>query len=138
MRYYLDTNTLVFILYRKQNDLHLSVRKIIESPTNQFFVSSVVVKEILLLYRIGKLNTKLYKKEADLLDAIKKFDIKIILFSEQNLKQYTSLSIADGHKDMNDHAIIAQSISDRIPLISSDTKFNEYTKQGLSFVYNKR
>ncbi|OAV63386.1 hypothetical protein Barb6_03775 [Bacteroidales bacterium Barb6] len=39
---------------------------------------------------------------------------------------------------MNDHAIIAQAISDKIPLISSDTKFQYYTGQGLDFIFNKR
>jgi PIN domain nuclease of toxin-antitoxin system len=36
------------------------------------------------------------------------------------------------------HVIIAQAISDKIPLISSDQKFKLYTSQGLDFVFNKR
>ena len=37
-----------------------------------------------------------------------------------------------------DHMIIAQSISDKIPIISSDSKFPFYENQGLQFVFNKR
>jgi PIN domain nuclease of toxin-antitoxin system len=54
------------------------------------------------------------------------------------LSKYVELSLSAGHRDMNDHAIISQAISDKIPLISSDMKFHDYTKQGLNFVYNKR
>jgi len=39
---------------------------------------------------------------------------------------------------MNDHLIISQAISDKIPVISSDYKFKEYIEQGLDFVFNKR
>jgi PIN domain nuclease of toxin-antitoxin system len=39
---------------------------------------------------------------------------------------------------MNDHAIISQAISDKIALISSDGAFENYTAQGLNFVFNKR
>ena len=41
-------------------------------------------------------------------------------------------------KDPNDHIIIAQSMSDKIPIISSDRMFKEYIGQGLEFVYNRR
>jgi len=48
------------------------------------------------------------------------------------------LEPASDHKDPNDHIIIAQSISDKIPVISSDRKFKLYEKQGLKLVFNKR
>jgi len=34
--------------------------------------------------------------------------------------------------------IIAQAISDKMPVISSDRKFKLYEKQGLQLVFNKR
>ena len=46
--------------------------------------------------------------------------------------------LSEGHKDVNDHVIIAQAISDKIPLISSDIEFENYVPQGLNFVFNKR
>jgi PIN domain nuclease of toxin-antitoxin system len=42
------------------------------------------------------------------------------------------------HNDPNDHAIIAQAIADKIPVISSDHKFKSYISQGLKLVFNKR
>ena len=90
------------------------------------------------MYKIGKIKLIGYKSEKDILKGIKETGIKMIFPNEHHLKTYSSLSIVDDHKDMNDHSIIAQAISDKIPLISSDSKFKEYIPQGLNFIYNKR
>jgi PIN domain nuclease of toxin-antitoxin system len=96
------------------------------------------MKELILLYRIEKLKSKRFKSETDILDELKEAGIETILFNERHFYKYTHLQIVEGHKDMNDHAIIAQAISDKIPLISSDKCFENYKSQGLNFIYNKR
>ena len=137
-RYYLDTNTLVFILFDR-GELSSSVASIIKDISNYLYTSSVAVQELVLLFRIGKLNSRTTcKTEKDILAEMKGVGIEIVYFNQHHFSTYASLRIVDGHKDMNDHAIIAQAISDKIPVISSDGKFNEYTKQGLKFVFNKR
>jgi PIN domain nuclease of toxin-antitoxin system len=138
MRYYLDTNVLIFILQRNYDDISLKVANLLSDYTNTFYVSSVAVKEVILLYRIGKIRNRRYQSESDLLDEIKKSEIKIIFFNEHHFSKYSKLTIAEGHKDMNDHAIISQAISDKITLISSDGEFEHYIAQGLDFVFNKR
>ena len=62
------------------------------------------------------------------------FDTNIIAFYLFDKK----LDIAPDHNDPNDHMIIAQSLSDKIPIISSDKKFKHYESQGLQLVLNKR
>ena len=42
------------------------------------------------------------------------------------------------HRDPFDRLIIAQAISDKATLISSDLKFQWYEKYGLTFIQNKR
>ena len=42
------------------------------------------------------------------------------------------------HRDPNDRLVIAQAISDKTALISSDHKFSLYEKNGLDFVFNER
>ncbi|GHT02127.1 hypothetical protein AGMMS49525_05100 [Bacteroidia bacterium] len=139
MRYYLDTNLLVFILSgKKQNEISPKVFNILTDYANLLYTSSVAVKELILLYRIGKAKPLCFKSEEDILDEIKKSDIKIVFFNEHHFAKYAKLSIVEGHKDMNDHAIISQAISDKIALISSDHEFKNYTDQGLNFVFNKR
>ena len=34
--------------------------------------------------------------------------------------------------------IMAQAITDHVPLISSDRKFTHYVKSGLNFIFNER
>jgi PIN domain nuclease of toxin-antitoxin system len=138
MRYYLDTNVLIFILSEKQDDISLKVSDILTDFANIFYVSSVAVKELIFLYRIGKIKDRRYKKEIDLLQGIRNAGIEIVFFNDSHFSQYAKLNIIAEHKDMNDHAIIAQSISDKIPIISSDGKFQYYAKQGLDLVFNKR
>ena len=48
------------------------------------------------------------------------------------------LHILGDHRDPNDRLIIAQGISDNIPLISSDLKLSRYEKYGLDFILNER
>ena len=139
MRYYLDTNVLAFILHNDFDNIHYNVKGKLEDYANSLLVSSIVVQEMILLFRIGKLNYKnTYKNENDLLKKIAELNIQTVYFSKENNVAYCNLQIAENHKDMNDHLIIAQAISDKIPLISSDSKFKEYVAQGLEFVFNKR
>jgi len=138
MRYYLDTNMLYFILLKREDDINYKVASIINDYSSILYVSSIVVQELLLLFRIGKFKPNVFKSEKDLLSAIQMLNIKIIFFNQHHLDTYIALQIADGHKDMNDHAIIAQAISDKVHVISSDAKFKDYVNQGLKFVYNRR
>jgi PIN domain nuclease of toxin-antitoxin system len=139
MRYYLDTNVLIFILFSEKDSIHCDIKAILEDYANTLLVSSTAVQEMVLLFRIGKLNYKnSYKNTNDLIEKIAELNIETVHFSKENNSAYCDLQIAENHKDMNDHLIIAQAISDKVPVISSDNKFKEYTKQGLNFVFNKR
>jgi tRNA(fMet)-specific endonuclease VapC len=82
---------------------------------------------------------KKQKTSAEIINAIENtLNVKIRSFTNQHLETLTKLSFFDGHNDPFDHAIIAQAISEKMILISSDTKFENYTKQKLKFVFNKR
>ena len=139
MRYYLDTNMLFFILHNEEYNIHSDVKAIIKDDSNLFYASSIVIAELLFLFRIGKFGLKsIYKAEQTITDAIKQLGIETVYFNENHFSEYEKLQIPESHKDMNDHLIISQAISDKIPLISSDSKFPFYEKQNLKFVFNKR
>jgi PIN domain nuclease of toxin-antitoxin system len=137
-RFLLDTNVLVFILVNPEsisNDVDL----ILKDFSNQLYTSSIAVSELIHLYKINKIQSKDYKSAIEIQEAIEKdFYIEILPFNKNHTKTLANLTIADGHNDPFDHAIISQAISDRITLISSDTKFKHYTSQKLKFVFNKR
>ena len=139
MRYYLDTNVLIFALLRKRyNELSRDVQQILSDYSNQFYVSSIAVQELIHAYKTGDIQDARYKSVTDLFDAIEASNIEIVPMNKHHLMRYASLEAVAGHKDPNDHIIIAQAISDKIPIISSDRKFKEYIGQGLEFVYNRR
>lgn len=110
MRVYLDTNMFVFILLKSEDDISREVNDILTDYSTILYTSSIALQELIFLLRIGKID----------------------------LKIYSNLQICSGHKDLNDHLIISQAISDRVSLISSDAKFKQYTSQGLNFIYNRR
>jgi PIN domain nuclease of toxin-antitoxin system len=106
--------------------------------SNRFYLSTVVIREVILLYKEGKLNHLKYKTYVDLFVVIDELGYEIKPVVKKHLSIYAELSLAENHKDPNDHMIISQSISDKIPLISSDQKFKLYQKQGLQLIFNKR
>jgi PIN domain nuclease of toxin-antitoxin system len=64
--------------------------------------------------------------------------IEIKPLNKYHLLTYAELKPVPNHKDPHDHIIIAQAISDQMPVISSDHKFNLYASQGLNLIFNKR
>ena len=138
MRYYLDTNVLIFVLMQDDDNISRDVQHILDDYSNLFYVSSVVVQELIHAYKTRDIIDKDYKSEMALLDAIDDLGIEIIPMNKYHLLKYAALKTVAGHKDPNDHIIIAQAISDKIPIISSDRKFKEYVDHGLGLVFNKR
>jgi PIN domain nuclease of toxin-antitoxin system len=130
-------------LFFKDEYQHLSkdVLNILEDYSNLFYTSSVCVAELLHLYKSENVAFKKshIKNSTGIIDALHYANIEIVSVSEKHLTAYAQLEIPYTlHKDPNDHLIIAQSISDRMPVISSDEKFKLYKKQGLELVFNTR
>ena len=76
-----------------------------------------------------------------MVDAIEEeFFIQILPLKREHMKTYSRLTLneAQGHKDPSDHVIIAHAITERMPLISSDTRFEFYRSQGLDLIFNKK
>lgn len=140
-RYYLDTNILVFLLERRNDEISKEVGELIMNYGNLLYTSTVCVHELIHLFQIGKLHIKRNGKDADISDFSKWLDemnIKIVPVTVKHLQLYSSLPLFEEHRDPNDRLIIAQAISDKIALVSSDRKFDRYVKYGLDFVFNKR
>lgn len=71
-------------------------------------------------------------------------DTNIYVFMVSDIDEHVIRSLAEleinevqEHKDPYDHIIIAQALSHRMTLVSSDTKFPFYRKQGLKLIENK-
>lgn len=139
MRYLLDTNIIAFIMSGENDNISSDVSFIIKDYNNLLYVSSVSITELLQLYRIKKIKPKQYKTTQQLQEAVENdFFITILPFAKEHTLTLEKLKIADGHNDPFDHSIIAQAVTEKLTLISSDRKFDEYTDQKLNFVFNRR
>ena len=141
MRYYLDTNIRIYMLTRNSDELSKEVFEILTDYSNTYITSTVCVHELIHLFQIGKIPLKRNGERVVINDFskwLKEMGIGIVPVSVKHLEELAALPLMDDHRDPNDRLIIAQAISDRIPLVSSDHKFERYVKYGLDFIFNKR
>jgi len=137
MRGYIDTNIFIF-LCGDMDELDPEVKGMLEDYENSFIISSESIKEIGTLIKNRKVGVKEWKTFADVKESARAHDIEVRYVDESHLKTFYKLDPADGHSDPADLMIIAQAITEGIHLISSDTKFPLYEKQGLKFILNRR
>ena len=138
MRYLLDTSILIFKITDKDR-LSRDVNAILEDPDNTFYLSVESVRELIVLFRKKRYLLNFWKTAEEMVDDIEtNCFIKILPLKKEHLETYAGLEIneAQDHNDPSDHIIISHAITERIPLISSDTRFPFYTKQGLDLIYN--
>jgi PIN domain nuclease of toxin-antitoxin system len=136
MRYLIDTN--VFIRIIKDYDISDDTKNILENYENVICVSSESIKEFIHLVQNEKV--KLPKRQIlhDIFDLIEKksgFNVKYA--SKEHLRSIAKLELVEKHNDPSDRLIISQAIAEKMPLISSDTKFPKYRKRGLNLIYNR-
>lgn len=74
-------------------------------------------------------------------EALRRLDeigVSMVPVTMNHIRTLIDLPLYDDHRDPNDRLIVAQAISDRIPLVSSDGKFTRYERYGLDFIQNRR
>ena len=140
MRLLLDT-CIVAYMSLEPDRLSQDVLALIEDYDNQLCVSIETVKELIVAYRRKGLGRKLWKKENDIIDMLTNdLCINILPICEEHIRTYAKLTIneAQGHFDPSDHIIIAHTNTEKMPLVSSDHKFDFYISQGLQYICNSR
>ena len=65
---------------------------------------------------------------------IEELYINVLYVTKEHLQELENLPSVPNHNDPNDRMIIAQAMSNRLELVSSDTKFVHYKKYGLQLV----
>ena len=140
MRYLIDTN--IFIYLAVETDcLDNDVISIVEDSDNMLCMSSESLKELVIGYNNRSFATKKWKTCESLIKAVSEdYGIVILPVDEEVIRTYSRLqkNEAQGHKDPFDHVIISHAITLGIPLISSDSRFPYYTKQGLELIFNRK
>jgi len=137
MRYLIDSNVLIDITAKAY--ISESILDILKDYENIIYVSSESVKEFIHWLQSEKVAPKTKMKVLDVFDFIEnEMGIKVKFVAKEHLRTMTILDKVDGHNDPNDRLIIAQAITEKIPLISSDRHFYKYEKMGLYFIPNYR
>lgn len=138
MRLMLDTNIYIYMVGDTES-LTKDVFEIVTDYSHQLYLSMESVRELIVAYRVKKFLQQLWKSPQDMIDSIEK-DAKIgILPVDMNVMRTLAnlqLNTAQNHKDPSDHVIISHAITLGMPLISSDSKFPFYKKQGLDLIEN--
>ena len=138
MRYLIDTNIFLFFALNPAL-LDRNVLAIITNVENSVYISSECIKEVIHLVQTGRVRSKVWKTADDIFDFIEKeTDFIINYIKKEHLLTLAGLTFVNGHNDPNDRLIIAQAITEKIPLISSDAKFARYENQQLNFIFNKK
>ncbi|MCD8296444.1 MAG: type II toxin-antitoxin system VapC family toxin [Prevotella sp.] len=138
MRLYLDTNILINLLTKQKYNIDRDTWEMLMDCSNLLYTSTVCVHEFIHLRLIGKVRVGKDWKNVDVVQRITDFGIEILPIKPNHLKTEETLPLFQDHRDPNDRLIIAQAITDKATLVSSDLKFPKYCKLGLSFHQNIR
>ncbi len=108
----------------------------VKAGENSIYVSSSSIFEAVHLFQNGRIASK-RKTAIEFLKAIDtELSLKIIHSKKEHFDTFAKLPVVRNHNDPTDRIIIAQSITEKIPLISSDAKFKEY--KSLDFILNNK
>ena len=140
MRYLIDTNILVYAI-AEPDLLSDDVAAIIAEPDAVLYISAESVKEMVVAYRNKGLWSKRWKTAEDMVKSIEdEYYVKILPVKKEHILTYSKMELNERqcHKDPSYHVIIAHAITEHLPLISSDTRFDFYRSQGLDLIFNKK
>lgn len=141
MRLYLDTNILYFLIQEK-GEISNDVRRLVTDYCNTLYTCTVCVQELIHLCQIGKIRigkkSDIIQQPNDVFHLLEECGINIVPITNKHLLEYANLPLWKEHPDPNDRLIIAQAMSDKVCLVSSDHKFKHYESYGLNFFFNKR
>jgi PIN domain nuclease of toxin-antitoxin system len=121
MNLLLDTHALIWFL---EGDSQLSniAKSKISNPDNTCFISQATLWEMAIKLSIGKLEMK--ESYQDLPKLMWENGIEILTIEFEHFEYIITLPFH--HKDPFDRIIIAQSIIEKMPLISLDGCFKDY------------
>ena len=130
-RFLIDTNILTFFL---RELLDRNTENLLQDYSNQIYISSISVMEFINLVQSERVKSKKIDKENLTKMIEEKLGFTILYVTKYHLEELEKLPLVPKHNDPNDRLIIAQAISNRLELVSTDTKFVHYCQYGLSLI----
>lgn len=140
MRYLLDTNIYIFLISDKES-LHPDILAMLSEPDALWCISTESVRELIVAYNNKGWGNKKWKSAEDMVRAIEEtYFVEVLPVQKEVMHTYSRLRInnSQNHRDPSDHVIISHAMTLKMPLISSDTRFDYYRKQGFDFIFNEK
>ena len=117
--------------------LENGVWDIIDDVENRIYISAETVKELVVNFNNKKFLTKYWKTAKDILTTIEdEYGVEVLPITRNVVATYAQLrlNMFEDHRDPSDHVIISHAMTERMTLISSDTRFPYYRDQGLDLI----
>ena len=121
MRYLLDTQTLLWWI-TKPNVLSPSMRDFLDDRSNELFLSVVIPWELAIKTRTGKLDAHQILREIEFGQLMQ--DLQVLYADISHVIRAGLLPLH--HRDPFDRLLIAQSLEEKLPLLSSDASLAPY------------
>ncbi|MGH9625816.1 MAG: type II toxin-antitoxin system VapC family toxin [Bryobacteraceae bacterium] len=121
----LDTHTFLWAIFEPER-LSKAVRSWLTNPDMALHLSVASVWEMELKHRKGKLNADASLVDANIQD-LGVFPLPISLRHVRALGALNGSAAAAKHKDPFDRLIAAQAIAEKLPLVTADPVFAEYS-----------
>ena len=133
MIYLLDTHTFIWAVLNTKN-LGRTGREIISDNKNEIYVSTVSFWEISIKTGLKKFNFENVDIN-DFPEYAKKMNFSILDMQENEAITFHQLPLKINHKDPFDRMLIWQAITKKMTMISKDTNFGQYKKDGLKLIW---
>ena len=118
MRILVDTHIFLWMLSSPEK-LSQTRRYELESPANEVFLSAVSIAELMIKHSIDKIEIRF-----DPVEMAREMGLEIISLTGSEALILNDLPLH--HRDPFDRMLIAQSMSNRLALMSDDEKFTPY------------
>ncbi len=132
MRYLLDTHVFLWKIANSER-IPAKVFAETENPDNEVFVSAVTLWEIAIKSRVGKLDLGNVSTD-DLIPLASEMGITTLALIPSEAVTYVKLKEST-HKDPFDRMLIWQAISRKMILVSGDSEFKRFKKDGLRLLW---
>lgn len=125
MKYLLNTNALI-VLGTNFSALSPTAQAVLTDQRNAFVLSPASLWEMAIKVRLGKLDLNGLSLETFATVIRRKFGIHLLLIKQSQLLYIATLPKVAGHGDPFDLLIIAQALTENLPVLTSDGKFHLY------------
>ena len=126
MKYLLDTNALIVAITNPQA-LSPRYQQILADPDNDLVVSPASIWEMAIKVRLGKLDFQTDVSLEQLAVQLRRqLKVRLLPIKQRHLLHIAALPKIAGHGDPFDLLIIAQALTENLPVLTSDGQFYRY------------